>query len=242
MDHPLAKNRVLLVKETPVDEVLKRLVQQLMVTWEEREFISHLDTKEKRAGALLDLLVKRGPDALDAFCQALLYVQREDLVAVLRSDDTEDMDICFPDQSTFHLGGNVYLEVTNNGVTLKKDMQTIYFPVVRWINLRYALDDLDEAVHFLEHNRYASFLKHLGGNVYVRAESPSIYVEFWYNDREPEGISLDCEQYEKLKEVDKVLPTFLPDLNIRLPCEFTHSNIEGALYCSECSPNGPDFE
>jgi hypothetical protein len=74
------------------------------------------------------------------------------------------------------------------------------------------------------------------------AESPSLYVEFWYNDSVPEGITIDFEQYQKLKDVNQVLPTLLPDLNIRLPCEFTHKNIEGEIYCSECTPNGPDWE
>jgi hypothetical protein len=27
-----------------------------------------------------------------------------------------------------------------------------------------------------------------------------------------------------------------------LPCQFTHQNVEGAIYCSECHPNGPDFD
>jgi len=75
----------------------------------------------------------------------------------------------------------------------------VYFPVIRWISLRYALDDIDEAVHFLEHNIYASLLKHLGGNVYVRSESPSLYVEFWYNDSVPEGITID--QHERVPDM-----------------------------------------
>jgi len=225
-----------------VDEVLKRLVQLQIVTWEQREFISRLDTRERRTEALLDLLLRRGPEALDAFCHALMSTHRADLVFVLRNQESEDIDICFPDHSTFHLGGDVYLDVTKDGVTMKNGMRTIYFPVIRCISMRYALDDIDEAVHFLEHNRYASLLKHLGGNVYERAESPSLYVEFWYNDNVPEGITIDFEQYQKLKDVDQVLPTLLPDLNIRLPSECTHQSIEGALYCSEYTPNGPDWE
>ena len=153
------------------------------------------------------------------------------------------MDVCFPDHSTFHLGGDVYLQdVTKDGVTLKNGLRTVYFPVIRWMSMRYAFDDIDEAVHFLEHNRDASMLKHLGGNVYVRVESPSLYVEFWYNDNVPEAITIDFEQYQMLKDVEQVLPTLLLDVNIRLPCEFTHQNIEGVLYCSECTPNGPDWE
>jgi hypothetical protein len=56
------------------------------------------------------------------------------------------------------------------------------------------------------------------------------------------GITIDFEQYQKLKDVDQVLPTLLSYLNIRLPCEFTHQNIEGEIYCNECTPNGPDWK
>ena len=49
-------------------------------------------------------------------------------------------------------------------------------------------------------------------------------------------------QYDTLKDVDKVLPTLLPELKNMLPCQFTHQNVEGAIYCSECHPNGPDFD
>ena len=152
---------------------------------------------------------------------------------MLRNQDSEDMDVFFPDHSTFHLG-DVYLDVTKDGVTLKNGKRTVYFPVIRWISLRYVLDDIYEAVHFLEYNRCALLLKHLGGGESI--------LEFRYNDSVPERITIDFEQYQKLKDVNQVLPTLLPDLNIRLPCEFTHQNIEGEIYCSECTPNGPDWE
>ena len=58
----------------------------------------------------------------------------------------------------------------------------------------------------------------------------------------PQGVTLDFEQYDKLKDVDKVLPTLLPELQNMLLCQFIHQNVEGAIYCSECHPNGPDFD
>jgi hypothetical protein len=33
----------------------------------------------------------------------------------------------------------------------------------------------------------------------------------------PQGVTLDFEQYYKLKDVDKVLPTLLPELKNMLP-------------------------
>jgi hypothetical protein len=42
----------------------------------------------------------------------------------------------------------------------------------------------------------------------------------------PQGVTLDFEQYDKLKDVDKVLPILLPELKNMLPCQFTHQNVE----------------
>ena len=36
-----------------------------------------------------------------------------------------------------------------------------------------------------------------------------------------------------------MLADVVPGLKNTLPCEFSHQNVEGAMYCSECSPNGP---
>jgi hypothetical protein len=46
----------------------------------------------------------------------------------------------------------------------------------------------------------------------------------------PQGVTLDFEQYDQLKVVDKVLPTLLPELKNMLPCQFIHQNV--AIYCS----------
>jgi hypothetical protein len=159
--------------------------------------------------------------------------------------------VCFPDYSSFHLGGEVYLRAEREEITLKQGAIEMCFPLIRWKQLEDALDDIDEAVHCLSHNRYASLKRHIGGNVYVSAEIPALTIAIrhdWLSPVDlfmhptPQGVTLDFEQYDKLKDVDKVLPTLLPELKNRLPCQFTHQNIEGAIYCSECHPNGPDFE
>jgi hypothetical protein len=54
------------------------------------------------------------------------------------------------------------------------------FPLIRWKQLEYVLDDIDEAVHCLSHNRYASLKRHIGGNVYVSAESPALTIDIRY--------------------------------------------------------------
>jgi hypothetical protein len=39
------------------------------------------------------------------------------------------------------------------------------------------LEDVDEAVEQIRYNRYSSVIEHLGGNVYLTVEAPS--VPFW---------------------------------------------------------------
>jgi hypothetical protein len=43
-----------------------------------------------------------------------------------------------------------------------------------------------------------------------------------------QGVTMDFEQYDKLKDVDKVLPTLLPELKNMLLCQFTH---QFPLFC-----------
>jgi hypothetical protein len=62
---------------------------------------------------------------------------------------------------------------------------------------------------------------------------------YWMNDkRHPSshGVSLDFDQYQKLKDVDRVLPDIVSDLKKTLPCQVTHQNVDSAMYCSECNP------
>ena len=247
----LTKNYVLLVNETPVDDILDDLHQQQILNEEQREFIARQPTQQGRTRALLELLPRKGPKAFHAFCYALLARNKNQLVSVLTDPDKEDMEVCFPEHSRFHLGGEVYLRVEREEITLKQGAIEMCFPLIRWAQLECVLDDIDEAVHCLSHNRYASFHRHIGGNVYVSAESPAVTIDvryYWLSPLDnkqhptPQGVTLDFEQYDKLKDVDKVLPTLLPELKNMLPCQFTHQNVEGATYCSECNPNGPVFD
>jgi hypothetical protein len=51
------------------------------------------------------------------------------------------------------------------------------FPLIRWKQVEYVLDDIDDTVHCLSHNRYASLKRHIGGNVYISAESPALTID-----------------------------------------------------------------
>jgi len=58
----LTKNYVLLVNETPVDDILDELRQQQILNEEQREFIARQSTHKGRTTALLERLPGRGPD------------------------------------------------------------------------------------------------------------------------------------------------------------------------------------
>ena len=62
-EHSLAqtKNYVLLVYETPVDNILEELCQQQILDEEQREFIARQSTQKRRT--LLELLPRKGPKA-----------------------------------------------------------------------------------------------------------------------------------------------------------------------------------
>jgi hypothetical protein len=122
-------------------------------------------------------------------------------------------------------------------------MSDIYFPLVRWVQLQTTRGYIDDVVHYLENNRYTSLDVHLGAIVLVTAESPALHLDirhyYWMNNkRHPSslGVSLDFERYQKLKEVDRVLPDIVPDLKKTLLFQLMHQNVESAMYCSECNP------
>jgi hypothetical protein len=99
------------------------LVQNKILDHEMREFIRHHPARMGRTRVLLEILPRRGPEVFHAFCCTLLSFKRDDLVKVLTkpdtrhgmcfpeqsvkvltNPDTEDMEMRFPEQSSFHLG------------------------------------------------------------------------------------------------------------------------------------------
>jgi len=126
----LTKNYVLLVNEIPVDEILDDLEHILPVN--QRDFITQQPTRKGRARVLLELLSGKGPKAFHAFCYALLARNKNELVSVLTDPDKEDMEVCFPEHSRFHLGGEVYLRVEREEITLRKGAIEMCFPLIRW--------------------------------------------------------------------------------------------------------------
>jgi hypothetical protein len=257
----LTKNYVLLVNETPMGKVLDELVQNKILDDEMREFICHHPTRKGRTRALMGILPRSFPCFL--LCFAVLEGRRFGAGAYQPRHRRREHGFpgsvdegayqprhrrhgnVFSGTFEFLFGGNLYLIAEQDGILLtdKNTKSDIYFPLVRWVQLQTIWGYIDDAVHYLEHNNYTSIDVHLGANVFVTAECPVLHLDirhyYWMNDKRypsSHGVSLDFDQYQKLKDVDRVLPDIVPDLKKTLPCQSTHQNVDSAIYCSECNP------
>uniref|UniRef100_A0A8C0Q403 Caspase 2 n=2 Tax=Canis lupus familiaris TaxID=9615 RepID=A0A8C0Q403_CANLF len=67
----LKKNRVVLAKQLLLSELLEHLLEKDIITLEMREHIQAKVGGFSQNVELLNLLPKRGPQAFDAFCEAL---------------------------------------------------------------------------------------------------------------------------------------------------------------------------
>ncbi|XP_074235077.1 caspase-2 isoform X4 [Saimiri boliviensis] len=67
----LKKNRVVLAKQLLLSELLEHLLEKDIITLEMRELIQAKVGSFSQNVELLNLLPKRGPQAFDAFCEAL---------------------------------------------------------------------------------------------------------------------------------------------------------------------------
>uniref|UniRef100_A0A8C8YII2 Caspase 2 n=1 Tax=Prolemur simus TaxID=1328070 RepID=A0A8C8YII2_PROSS len=67
----LKKNRVVLAKQLLLSELLEHLLEKDIITLEMRELIQAKGGSFSQNVELLNLLPKRGPQAFDAFCEAL---------------------------------------------------------------------------------------------------------------------------------------------------------------------------
>jgi hypothetical protein len=141
----LTKNYVLLVNENPVDDILDELHQQQIVDEEQREFIARQPTQKGRTRALLELLPRKGTKAFHAFCYALLARNKNELASVLTDPEKEDMEVCFAEHSSFHLGDRIYLNVDRDHIELKRGMMVVEFPLIRWEMFETYLEDVDKA-------------------------------------------------------------------------------------------------
>ena len=148
--------------------------------------------------------------------------ERTDLVTVLTDSDQEDMEVCQPKHSSFHLWDRIYLNVDGDHIELKRSMMVVEFPLIRWKMFETYLEDMDEAVEQIRNNRYCSVIEHMGGNMFLNVDnndkmdccvdiryrwcSPIDYKRY----PAPQGLSLTFEQFDKLKDVAKVFRISFP--------------------------------
>jgi hypothetical protein len=59
---------------------------------------------------------------------------KNDLVSVLTDPEKEDMEVCFPNYCSFHLGGDLEVDLRAERVeiTLKQGAIEMCFPLIRW--------------------------------------------------------------------------------------------------------------
>ena len=75
----LFNNFVGLLTETPVNPVLRHLVEKRVLNAEQAEDILYQNTPKNKVRQLLMILVRRGPRAFSAFVEALRLEESEDL-------------------------------------------------------------------------------------------------------------------------------------------------------------------
>jgi hypothetical protein len=70
---------------------------------------------------------------------------KNELASVLTDPEKEDMEVCFQEHSSFHLGDRIYLNVDRDHIELKRGMMVVEFPLIRWEMFETYLEDVDKA-------------------------------------------------------------------------------------------------
>ncbi len=124
---------------------------------------------------------------------------------------------------------------TRNGITL----------TLQRCNELYSI--LPEVVIHIDQIRRSEptfYRRHLGGNWFVTMETGYNTLDirkFWRPDNETsiratrKGVSLTFNQFEELKNGLQILDTFVPELNLVIPCYLSSQHLRDL--CKECSPN-----
>nr|WBW30870.1 PC4 [Argopecten irradians irradians] len=168
------------------------------------------------------------------------------------------------DYCKIHIGKEVYV-VANmfRGETLihvrtygkREDGSTyptkkgIALNITRWKRLEDRCSkDIDGAIEKVKKGEHVHMKFHLGGNIYASINSgyACVNIRRWYMPKDEDGdlvptrqgIALNFEQWDKLKDSMLLLPEFIGDEldDVRL-CEDSHQNQMGMTDCFDCNPN-----
>ena len=158
------------------------------------------------------------------------------------------MEVCFPTESKYNPGGESCLIVDGAVIQLVQGPVVLNFPLCRWIVFQDLLSEISTVVDYVRNNRWAYMKEHLGGNVFVETgidcsevvDIRRYYVSPLDNKKHPtaHGVKLTFNQFDLLLDISNLLRDLIPALKDTLPCYMTHQNVEGAVWCHECNPDG----
>ncbi|XP_069109811.1 uncharacterized protein [Argopecten irradians] len=107
---------------------------------------------------------------------------------------------------------------------------------------------IDDTIEKVKKGELVDIKLHLGGNLYVSINSGygCVNIRRWYMPKDEDGglvptrqgIALNFEQWDKLKDCMLLLPDFIGDEldDVRL-CEDTHHNQMEMIECFDCNPS-----
>ncbi|CAI9720322.1 caspase-2-like isoform X3 [Octopus vulgaris] len=91
----LIRKRVELVDNIVMEELLTHLIAKKVVTKRQAESINAVNGNSKKVEVFLDLLICRGPDAFQLFCEALIASDQEFIVSHYLKADNKSKDLSF---------------------------------------------------------------------------------------------------------------------------------------------------
>ena len=163
------------------------------------------------------------------------------------------------------LGGDKWLRVTEwqgeqridiRKLTSYPTKEGVSLTLQRYLVFRDCMCDINRALETLQKGEEVRMRRHLGGNVYMRVNSPYTGVDIrqWFipkdleksndNLRPGKGVFLNIPQWRVLCNEDIHMEDYVPALNDTLRCrdQKDHQNLMGALWCLECNPNRYDID
>ena len=173
------------------------------------------------------------------------------------NNELSDESLCKA-ASKFHLGDNIYLEVTEWRGQRRIDIRQydenncrtqkgISLNLSRYKVLTMCLEELTNTLIKILKQEPAEYEIHLGANVYAYAKAPFQTVQIrpkymrngdmYYSKYK--GNSLKTTPWNQLLKIVDIVAANFSDVIQAQPCymQLDHCNQIGAMYCKECNPN-----